>query len=83
MSKRKTVLVVEDETDLAELVRHNIEREGYSCRVVSNGRSALTEIMANVPDLVLLDRMLPLMSGDEVIARISASPEPPPSPSSC
>jgi DNA-binding response OmpR family regulator len=74
MAKRKTVLVVEDESDLAELIRHNVEREGYSSRVASNGRSALAEIQASVPDLVLLDRMLPLMSGDEVIAQMRREP---------
>lgn len=56
------------------MIRHNVEREGYSCRVVSNGRSALTEAMSNLPDLVLLDRMLPLMSGDEVITRMRREP---------
>jgi DNA-binding response OmpR family regulator len=70
MLRRKSILVVEDETDLAELIRHNVEREGYSCRVTSNGRAAMTEIMSDPPDLLLLDRMLPLMSGDEVLAQI-------------
>jgi DNA-binding response OmpR family regulator len=70
MAKHKSVLVVEDETDLAELIRHNVEREGYACRVTSNGRSAMTEILSERPDLLLLDRMLPLMSGDDVLAQL-------------
>jgi len=74
MSKRKSVLVVEDETDLAELIRHNLEREGYACRVTSNGRAAMTEIRSDPPDLLLLDRMLPLMSGDEVLAQLKRDP---------
>jgi DNA-binding response OmpR family regulator len=74
MAERKLVLVVEDETDLAELIRHNVEREGYACRVTSSGRAAMTELVSNSPDLVLLDRMLPLMSGDEVLAQMRRDP---------
>jgi len=69
-ARKRSILVVEDETDLAELVRHNMEREGYACRVVSNGGSALAEAVAHPPDLILLDRMLPGMSGDEFIAHL-------------
>src|SRR5512139_1005026 len=74
MAKRRRVMVVEDETDLAELVRHNVEREGYACRVTSNGRAAITEILADPPDLVLRDRMLPLMTGEEVLAQMKRDP---------
>ncbi len=67
---KKTILVVEDETDLAELIRHNVEREGYACRVAFDGRSAQAEAAAHPPDLILLDRMLPGMSGDEFITSL-------------
>jgi two-component system phosphate regulon response regulator PhoB len=70
MAEKRTILVVEDETDLAELLRHNIEQEGYTCRVASDGRFALTEVDQTAPDLIILDRMLPGMSGDEVIAHL-------------
>lgn len=69
-AKRKNVLIVEDEIDLADLIRHNIEHEGYACRVVLNGRLALAEAMTHPPDLILLDRMLPGMSGDEFITHL-------------
>lgn len=69
-----TVLVVEDEADLAELLRYNLEREGYACRCVSSGDAALAAIAESRPDLVLLDRMLPGRSGDEVVARIKRDP---------
>jgi two-component system phosphate regulon response regulator PhoB len=66
--------VVEDEADLAELLRFNLEREGYVCQCVGSGDAALAAIAANPPDLVLLDRMLPGRSGDEVVARIKRNP---------
>lgn len=74
MTDQQTILVVEDESDLRELLRYNLEREGYSCRAVESGRAALMEIAENPPDLILLDRMLPGISGDEVITQIRRDP---------
>jgi len=74
MRTGKSILVVEDETDLVELLRHNLTREGYACRCCFDGRSALAEAMRNPPDLVLLDRMLPGLSGDELIAQLKREP---------
>jgi len=68
------ILVVEDEADLADLLRYNLERAGYSCRCVADGKTALEEILRRPPDLVILDRMLPRMSGDEVIRGLRADP---------
>ncbi len=64
------VVVVEDEVDLAGLICYNLEREGYAPRWLSAGPQALADIRARPPDLILLDRMLPLMSGDEVVAAL-------------
>ena len=75
MDTSKTVLVVEDETDLAEVVRYNLEREGYKCRCVADGTSALIELRRERPDVLILDRMLPGLSGDEVIAKLRREPE--------
>ncbi|MBU0717325.1 MAG: response regulator [Planctomycetes bacterium] len=75
MSTNKTVLVVEDEADLAEVLRYNFEREGYRCHCVGDGASALTELHRRMPDLLILDRMLPGLSGDEVIARLRREPK--------
>ena len=74
MSTNKTVLVVEDEADLAEVVRYNLEREGYRCRCLVDGTSALAELRRERPDLLILDRMLPGMSGDEVISKLRREP---------
>lgn len=62
----KTILVVEDEQDLAELICFNLQRESYSTRYASTGDLALEQIRKSPPDLVVLDRMLPHVSGDEV-----------------
>ncbi len=69
-----SILIVEDETDLADLLRFNLEREGYVCRSVTAGDAALAEIRRDAPQLVLLDRMLPGLSGDEVVARLKGDP---------
>jgi two-component system phosphate regulon response regulator PhoB len=70
MRKGKSILIVEDEGDLSDLLKYNLEREGYACRCIPDGGAALTEIRKAPPDLILLDRMLPGMSGDEVIAQV-------------
>lgn len=71
---RKVILVVEDEADLAELICYNLEREGYSSRRVEAGDAALAEIRNDPPDLILLDRMLPGMSGDDVLQEVRRDP---------
>lgn len=70
MKAAKTILVVEDEGDLRELIGFNLEREGYVCRRLADGDEALAEIANRIPDLVILDRMLPNTSGDEVLAQL-------------
>ena len=66
----RSILVVEDEPDLAELLRINLEREGFRCRLAPTGDVALRLIREHTPDLIVIDRMLPGVSGDEVLARI-------------
>ena len=74
MSAGKSILIVEDEADLAELVRYNLEREGYQCRCAMDGEAALAEARRNPPDLMVLDRMLPKLTGDEVISQLRRDP---------
>ena len=66
MAQKQSILVVEDEADLAEMVRYNLEREGFACRLAGDGVAAIEEVRRQRPDLVILDRMLPRKSGDEV-----------------
>jgi two-component system phosphate regulon response regulator PhoB len=70
-----SILVVEDEADLADAIAFALEREGYRTTVAATGRRAL-ELVGHTPppDLVLLDLMLPDMSGTEVCRQIRAHP---------
>ena len=64
------VLVVEDEESLATLLQYNLEKEGYLVRMCADGEEALMTIEEKQPDLVILDWMLPKVSGIEVCRRI-------------
>lgn len=61
-----SILLVEDEDSLAESIRYSLEREGYVVTVAPDGRKALERFRANRPDLVILDLMLPEVSGLDV-----------------
>jgi two-component system phosphate regulon response regulator PhoB len=69
------VLVVEDEAALATMLRYNLERQGYNVDEAGDGQEAMTRISEQQPDLVLLDWMLPVMSGIEVCRQIRRRPE--------
>ena len=71
---RSTVLVVEDEAALATMLRYNLEKQGFRVEEASDGQEALTRISEAQPDLVLLDWMLPVMSGIEVCRQIRRRP---------
>ena len=66
------VLVVEDEDALATLLQYNLEKEGYHVGMASDGEEALTQVDERLPDLVVLDWMLPKVSGIEVCRRLRA-----------
>jgi DNA-binding response OmpR family regulator len=65
-----TILVVDDEPNLTDLVRDYLEREGYTVLVAADGRSALDLVRSRQPDLVVLDVMLPELDGVEVCRRL-------------
>jgi two-component system phosphate regulon response regulator PhoB len=67
---RPTVLVVEDESALLTLIRYNLEREGFSVSEARDGEEALLQLRETKPDAVLLDWMLPRISGLEVCRQI-------------
>src|SRR5580704_19138801 len=64
------VLVVEDEAALATMLRYNLEKQGFRVEEAADGQEALTRIAETQPDLVLLDWMLPVISGIEVCRQI-------------
>jgi two-component system, OmpR family, phosphate regulon response regulator PhoB len=66
------VLVVEDEPDIRSLITHHLERDGFRCRTAASGAEALDAARAAMPDLVVLDLMLPGMDGLEVCRRLRA-----------
>ena len=75
MTQPPLVLVVEDEAALVTLLRYNLEREGFRVAEARDGEEAMLQIAEQMPDLVLLDWMLPLMSGIEVCRQLRRLPE--------
>lgn len=71
---RPTVLVVEDEAPLMTLLRYNLERQGFRVDEASDGQEALLRVSESKPDLVLLDWMLPSLSGIEVCRQLRRKP---------
>ena len=70
MERARKILVVEDEKDIADLVVHYLERAGFAARRVGDGRTALARIESELPDLVVLDLMLPGIDGLEITRRL-------------
>ncbi|KQU73216.1 phosphate regulon transcriptional regulator PhoB [Aminobacter aganoensis] len=69
------VMVVEDEEPLGVLLRYNLESEGYQVEVVTRGDEAEIRLQENVPDLLVLDWMVPALSGIELCRRLRMRPE--------
>ncbi|HEX9443502.1 MAG TPA: response regulator [Candidatus Binatia bacterium] len=72
---QRTVLVVDDSRTIAAILREALEGEGYRVRCVCSGEEALAHLEAETPDLIILDVLMPKMSGLEVLARIKAAPK--------
>ncbi|MDQ3952388.1 MAG: response regulator [Actinomycetota bacterium] len=74
MSKLK-VLVADDEPALRKLLKTNMELEGYDTLEASNGKEVLDAVRRENPDIILLDIMMPVMDGWEVMTALAANPE--------
>lgn len=74
MPAGELILIVEDDQEVASVLRQRLEQEGYCCEEVANGDQALDCVRAHRPRLVLLDRGLPGLPGDEVIRRLKSDP---------
>ena len=72
---KPVVLVVEDETSLMTMLRYNLEKEGYRVTEAGDGEEAITVAAETPPDAVILDWMLPRMSGVEVCRQLRRRPE--------
>src|SRR5437588_242353 len=73
----RPVLIIEDDTDIAESLKYNLERDGLSTVIALSGEQGLTEALnqRNPPALILLDLMLPGMSGIELCRRLRREPQ--------
>jgi len=71
----QSLLVVEDETDIAELLRSVFSKEGWNVGVANTGLAALSAVRREPPDLIVLDWMLPELSGIEVLKEIRRHPD--------
>lgn len=69
------ILLVEDERDLLELLKYNLDREGYGVSTAETGEDGLKLVRNQPPDLILLDLMLPSMDGLEVCRSLKARPD--------
>jgi len=74
MSAQK-ILIVEDENDIAEIIKLNLETDGYQTKLVSRGDQVLSELKIFQPDLILLDLMLPGAHGLEVCQHVRENKE--------
>ena len=69
------IMVIEDEEALALLLKYNLEKEGYDVVIESRGSRALAEVEKNLPSVILLDWMLPEMSGVDICKLIRSKPD--------
>jgi DNA-binding response OmpR family regulator/DNA-binding CsgD family transcriptional regulator len=70
------VLIVDDEADIRELIRLNLELDGHSVVPVENGAEAVEYAVGEQPDVIVLDVMMPGMDGWEVLSQLKTSPDP-------
>jgi len=75
MDTKKKILLVEDDTALAAVYRSRLELEGFDIREVNNGEDALTAAIEFKPDLILLDAMMPKISGFDVLDILRNTPD--------
>src|SRR5436190_19166019 len=73
MGKSK-ILIVEDEASLVEVLSYNLQREGYEVAVAKEGREGLRKAQMQLPELVILDLMLPGLNGLDICRELRAAP---------
>ena len=70
----KSILVVEDEPDIREAMAAAIKKAGYQVYTAENGEIGLTMALANKPDLILMDLVMPVMDGHEALQKLRQDP---------
>ncbi|GAA4090321.1 response regulator transcription factor [Mucilaginibacter panaciglaebae] len=74
-STKQKILIVDDEPDILELIEYNLKKEGYQVFSARNGQEAVTEAKRSLPDLIVLDIMMPKMDGIEACRIMRTMPE--------
>jgi len=74
-SSKNNILIVDDEPDIRELIEYSLKKEGYQVRIAENGKEAIAMAKAQVPDLIILDIMMPEMDGIEACRVMRTMPE--------
>ncbi len=77
MDKKKRILIVEDEKDIAEILQYNVCKQGYEAEVANDGEKGLALALSGTFDLILLDVMLPKIDGFEICRRVRSRLETP------
>ena len=72
-NNQKTVLIVDDEANICELIRLYVEKEGYRAVIANDGQRAVEKFKSAKPDIVLLDIMLPIKDGWQVCREMTPS----------
>jgi len=74
IKKSSKILIVDDEQDILELIRHALNKEGYEVHIAINGQQALEKTAKVLPDLILMDVMMPIMDGMEACRQLKEDP---------
>jgi two-component system phosphate regulon response regulator PhoB len=72
---KETILAVDDEEDVLELVRYNLDKNGYKVQTAASGEEAIEKARAKLPDLIILDIMLPGINGLDVCKKLKSDPK--------
>lgn len=75
MNKKKKILLVEDDMALSQVYKTRLEFEGFEVKAVYNGEDAIASVTESLPDLILLDAMMPKISGFDVLDILRNTPE--------
>jgi len=75
MSEKRDILLVDDDPDFVEAVKVIVEKAGYDVRVAYDGQEGLEAVKEKLPDLIVLDVMMPVMNGHEACAKLKGNQE--------
>ncbi len=74
-TKHARILIVDDQREIIEIIRHRLGNSGWQIIAASNGQEGLEKAISEKPDLILLDTMMPIMNGHQMLAQLRKAPE--------